>query len=429
MATVLKNGERGYRVAKLQSELNRLGEKVIVNGIFSLSTAEAVTRFQRTHGLEPTGEADQATLKRIDEVVNPPESDQLRLHAKKERIVFVSPINQYDGYGLHGSQIASDLLDFGYDVRIRASADERTVNSKIPDYLRKRFIPNSEVQPENWELLLWPPTRSITPGKKTIYFTMWESTRLPAGAVEILNQAECVVVPCEWNAACFSACGVRVPIRVAQLGIFTDIFKYHPMEMSGPTVFGAAGRLAHGGMRKGLDVVIEAFQKAFPAGSKDNVRLKIKCFPDCNLKAVKDPRIQLTAALLTWEEMARWMSNITAFVSASKGEGFGLLQLQSLAVGRPLIAAKFSGMTEYFSEEVGYPVSYSLIPGEGVYGNCGHYAQPHLSSMVEQMKQVHADRSEAQRKGVLGAIRCSNFSWKSANERLLKIMKEFKMVS
>lgn len=422
----LKAGARGVRVAKLQRDLTQLGEKVIVNGIFGPSTADAVSRFQRQCGLQPSGEVDQDFLKLLEKALAP-KTEAVRLNTL-ERVVLRSPINGFDGYGFHGSQIASDLIDLGYDVRIRASADEATVKCKIPEALKRRFVPREAPQPDDWELLLWPADSAApTPGKKTIYFSMWESTRLPKHAVTHLNQAEVVVVPCEWNAACFSANGVSVPIRVAQLGILTEHFKYSPMKMDGPTIFGAAGRLAHGGMRKGLGDVITAFLKAFP--DDPNVRLKIKCFPDCPINAVSDPRIQLTQALLTWEEMAQWMSSITSFVSASKGEGFGLLQLQSLACGRPLIAAKFSGLTEFFDEDVGYPVRYTLMRSEGVYQDCGCYARPDVDSIAEQMKVVHNNRTEAQTKGTLGAVRTSNFSWKNANLRLLKVMKEFGMVS
>lgn len=420
---ILKIGSKGYKVAQLQQELNERGEKLIVNGIYDVLTAEAVARFQNSNGLEGTGNADDAVLTKLEGAWQDfPETT-------KDRVVLVSPINGFDGYGFHGSQIATDLIELGYDVRIRALSDERTVvGARVPDFLKRRFI--YETQPDPWELVLWPPdaSRPCTPGKKTIYFTMWESTRIPKESVNILNQAECVVVPCEWNAQLFSACGVTAPIRVCQLGIFTDKFKFSPMRMDGPTVFGAAGRLAHGGMRKGLDTVIEAFQKAFPLDGHDNVRLRIKCFPDCRLHAPKDHRIQLTAALLSWDEMAQWMAGLTAFVSASRGEGFGLLQIQALASGRPLVAVPFSGMTEYFSEEVGYPVRYKLTKAEGVYKNCGHYAQPSVNDLADQMRAINRDRLMAQRKGALAAIRCTDFSWKNANLKLLKVMKEFGMV-
>ncbi len=427
----LTYGSKGYPVAKLHTELNKaLGEKIPVSGVFNDSTAGAISRFQAQHGLKVDGIATDTLLALLEKTLFPHGIYKVtpikNKNGDQERIVLVSPINSFDGYGFHGTQIATDLINFGYDVRIRAMPDERTVKSKISVDIKRRFVPMTDPQDDPWEIILWPPTRQVTPGKRTVYFTMWESTRLPIGAVEILNKADVVVVPCEWNASCFTANGVTSPIRVAQLGIYTDIFKYTPMNMEGPTVFGAAGRLAGGGARKGLGDVVAAFLKAFP--TDQNVRLKIKCFPDCNVQVARDPRIILTQEVLSWAQMSDWMGSLTAFVSASRGEGFGLLQLQSLSCGRPLVATKFSGVTEFFDDECGYPVNYHLIPGQGVYENCGHFAMPSIANMTDQMIRIHENRQEAKDKGIVGATRSVGFSWQDANKRLLDVLKEFKVV-
>ena len=371
---------------------------------------------------------DCPTLTECTELTDHDSTEQLTPIQVHDTVVLVSPLNSYDGYGMHGSQIANDFLDWGYNMKLRAHMDEHTVKgARVPDRLKRCIVHRDELQPHPWELILWPPQLTCSPGKRTVYFTMWESTRLPQGCVQVLNQAEVVVVPCEWNRLCFTAEGVTAPIRVCQLGIHTHIFTPSPMDMNGPTIFGTAGRLAGGGHRKGLSDVIDAFLLAFPR--EHNVRLRIKCFPDCPLPTVRDPRIQLTRALLTWEEMANWIRGLTCFVSASKGEGFGLIQLQALACGRPLIAAKFSGLTEFFNDQVGYPVPYKLIEATGTYANCGHSCLPSVDGMVERMRHMHANREEAREKGEKGAKSTAHMSWQRASGLLLNVMKEVGMVS
>src|SRR5574343_1396894 len=132
--------------------------------------------------------------------------------------------------------------------------------------------------------------------------------------------------------------------------------------------------------------------------------------------------------MFTWEEMAKWFAGITCFVSACRGEGFGLMQLQSLAVGRPVITTEFSGLTEFFDNDVGYPLDYTLVPGQGVYENSGDYALPDFKHMEAVLRHVYENRQEAALKGRIGAYRGAQYAWTNASLRLLEILKEFDVV-
>lgn len=58
----LQFGDQGPRVAELQRQLNRLGYSVPVTGYFGTQTQQALTSFQQTQGLPPTGVADRQTV-------------------------------------------------------------------------------------------------------------------------------------------------------------------------------------------------------------------------------------------------------------------------------------------------------------------------------------------------------------------------------
>jgi glycosyltransferase involved in cell wall biosynthesis len=420
-------GAQGFQVAKLQEHLNQLGEQISVDGSFNKATEEAVQRFQQAHDLPVTGFLSAETLTALNASLKQAlGTRQISLLNKNpERIVFRAPLNAYSGYGQHATQVVHDFLRWGYDVKFRAHVNEDF--GTISALAKKCLVPLDTPQPDLWELVLFDPSVPVTPGKKTIFFTMWESTRLPLNWIDNLNQAECVVVPSQWCADVFSANGINSPIRVAQLGIYTDIFKYSPMDLEGPCVFGAAGRLAAGGSRKGIQEVISAFQQEFP--NEPDARLKVKCFPDCNVSSVVDPRIEVTSQMMSWEEVARWFTTLTCFVSASRAEGFGLMQLQSLVTGRPIICPRYSGVTEYFEPEMGYPVSHKLVEATHHYTGCGHYAEPSISQIRNRMRQVYANRLDACQRGLKGATRCFHFSWARANRQLLEVLKEFGMVS
>ncbi len=342
-----------------------------------------------------------------------------------KRLTLLAPINAFTGYGLHSFQIVRDLtrmLDLY--VAIRPVSQSEAFGAKIPTDIRQRFV--SGPQPEEWELLLHPPSFVPTPGKKTAYFTMLESTKPPPMGVHLLNRAEVVIVPCWWNASCLSACGVKKPIRVVPLGILTNIFKYAEMPTDFPRVirFGAAGRMANGGVRKGLNEVIDAFSRAFP--DESNVRLEVKAWADCPIKKCDDPRVLIHQAYWSDEQLADWFKSLTCFVSAAKGEGFGLMQLQALAIGRPLISVRFGGVAEFFESGMGWPLDFKLGPARQAYEGCGHWAEPTEESLIECMRQcARTDPTELTYMGIVASQKVAHLSWESSNLVLACVLEEF----
>lgn len=342
----------------------------------------------------------------------------------KHQIVFRAPINNYTGYGLHSCQIISDLARLGYELLVRPTEQPQTF-AKIPWWVRRRFVEG--VQADDWELFLHPPNVAPTPGKRTIYFTMWEATRLPLDWAAFLNQAECVVVPCQWNASCFSGSGVTKPIRVIPLGIKTNIFRFSPMHLRGPCVFGAAGKMRGGGERKGLNEVVTLFQRAFP--NERDVRLRIKGFPDCGIVSVTDPRVDIKAAYVSEKAMAHWYASLTCFVSVSRSEGWGLMPHQAMAVGRPCIALKFGGHAEFLHESNAYCADFKLVPAGYNYSGGGVWAEPDSDHIIELMRRVYRKRKEAERLGKQASQAVSHLTWEHSNRELLKVLQEFRMVS
>lgn len=344
---------------------------------------------------------------------------------ERKRVLFRAAINNYTGYGLHAAEIVRGLTQFGYDVFIRATHLNEQ-HATIPTEVRK-LIACQDIC-DKWELMLLPPggfePRS---GTHSLVFTMWEATRISPETVRKLNEAYHIIVPCHWNASCFSACGVDRPIDVVPLGINSNIFNYAPMVLDKHCIFGAAGRMESGGMRKGIEKVILAFQKAFP--DSQDVRLRIKIFPDDELPVFDDERIEVIGCYLSEIELAKWFSELTCFVSCSHGEAWGLMLHQALAVGRPVISALHGGVTEFFTEEFGYPVRFQLAPAQGFYEGYGAWAEVELEDVIEQMRSVFHDRMGAREKGLKGSQYVSRLTWNNSNIKLLNIMKDIGMVT
>jgi glycosyltransferase involved in cell wall biosynthesis len=341
----------------------------------------------------------------------------------RTQILLRAPLNGYTGYGLHANQIVTDLQSLGYEFLIRA-VDINETFAPIPHNVRKSVV--CQEQPNEWELVLTPPGFSPLNGKRTVQFTMWESTKLPLHAIDNLNRCEAVIVPSGWNASCFCGSGVKTPIHIVPLGIKTDVFKYAPMSMRGPCIFGAAGRLESGGTRKGINFVIEAFKKAFPPQS--NVRLHVKIFPDCEIPSSADPRIHFTRKYLNEQQMANWFQSLTCFVSGARGEGWGLMQHQALASGRPIISVRFGGTAEFFTERLGYALNFRLVPAEDLYTGCGLWAEPDEEHLISLMLQVYRNRKQARELGINAARSASRLSWVDSSRKLQRVLQTIGMI-
>ena len=66
---ILRTGSRGTEVTKLQKCLNKLGSKLIVDGIFGPNTKKALVNFQKANKLEPDGEYGPNTYKKLKDKI------------------------------------------------------------------------------------------------------------------------------------------------------------------------------------------------------------------------------------------------------------------------------------------------------------------------------------------------------------------------
>lgn len=163
------------------------------------------------------------------------------------------------------------------------------------------------------------------------------------------------------------------------------------------------------GGRKNPWGVVEAFHRAFPG--RDDVRLVLKATNGhLNTPAVErlrraigdDPRIELRERYLTVTELGALYAGTDAYVSLHRSEGFGLTVAEAMVRGIPVIATDYSGTTEFFGPEHGWPVPYTMTgvgPDWPPYQPEGRWADPDLDAAAAAMRAVADNRDEARRRG------------------------------
>lgn len=265
------------------------------------------------------------------------------------------------------------------------------------------------------------------PFKKNIAIIPWETTRIPASWVGRINQFDALLVPCRQNMDAFRDSGVTIPMELIHWGIDPD--RFYPLDRPERKdfVFGHMGALS---IRKGTDLLIEAFQEAFP--TEKDVKLICKTSYNTYPYDVKDDRI--TPHCVPWppdDLINLFFKAIDCFVFPTRGEGFGLTPLEAMATGIPAIVTGWSGPTEYMTPEVGWLIDYQMAPAknftESVYKEpCGDWAEPSKKHLIELMRYAYEHRDEVKAKGKVAAEHVKkNWLWKDKVKMYHKAIGKF----
>jgi len=295
------------------------------------------------------------------------------------------------------------------------------VNDSAEPVLVERINPNVD-RPDLLICAIELVTRLVP---DEILLTMWEASRLPAAIVSAINsKARAMIVPSSWNASCFCAAGVDVPIRIVPLGIDTDMYHFIRREKDNLFRFGTAGRLSHGGTRKGVEDVIAWFGEAFP--TERDVELRVKVFADCKLDPPTDKRVIVCREFLTTAQLVEWYRDLDCFASATKGEGWGLHLHQAMAIGRPVIAPIQGGQAEFMHPRNCLPVRWTYEKAaSGPYVGGGQWCQPDKIHFIEQMRWAYNHPAACVKLGKTASGTVSDFTWDRTAHGVIKVLKEF----
>lgn len=188
----------------------------------------------------------------------------------------------------------------------------------------------------------------------------------------------------------------------------TDIFKYCSKKNKYDEFnFISVGNLIK---HKRMHHTIKAFNKAFKNNSK--VKLKIigdgpekKTLESLIKKLNLEDRISLTGKLKR-KQIAEYFKNSDAFILASKGETFGVVFIEAMASGLPVIATRCGGPEHFIKQSQGIIIEKDNINKlvtamQDIYNKIDRYDNEKISKMTikqfspenvaEQITQVYND--------------------------------------
>lgn len=328
----------------------------------------------------------------------------------RKAFTLLSAVDPYSGWGNVGNafvkyspnmEIALVGSAFGVDNSVTATALHRPVEPGSAGVWHNQ--PKSE-----WLL---------TPFSRNIAITPFETTQIPSSWVARLNFMNAVFVPCAQNVGMMRDSGVTSPIEIIHWGVDTD--KFHPIQRKTerPFTFGHMGALS---IRKGTDILVEAFCAAFPKKIKD-VRLICKTSNRGYPFAVPgEDRIKIQMGEVSYSDlMDRFFSEINVGVFPTRGEGWGMPLTESMATGIPIIATGWSGPMEFMDPNDGWLLDYTMeeatVFTKTVYGEeCGQWAKPSFDHLVYLLRYCYEHQDEVKEKGKKAGERMlRDFTWQN----------------
>ncbi len=161
--------------------------------------------------------------------------------------------------------------------------------------------------------------------------------------------------------------------------------------------------------RKNPGALVRAFRAAFPDSDR-NVRLVIRLnnaatdpgrFAADHLQqlAAGDSRVDLLLEPMTYDQILSLYACGDIYLSFHRGEGLGLGMLESMALGKPVIATGWSGNLSFMNHSNSALLRYRLVPVSGTYpffrpeviGQDARWADPVLEDAVEWMRKLRGD--------------------------------------
>lgn len=224
--------------------------------------------------------------------------------------------------------------------------------------------------------------------------TMFESSELPAGWVDVLNRLEAVVVPCSWLETVFRDAGVTAALHRVPLGIKECYVPTHRPASRSPFTFLT---VATPYPRKGWDIAVRAFNAAFGRSVDHRLIIKMRA-PRMLPVRIVHPRVEVLAEDLDDTGMVELFRSVDAFVFPSRGEGFGLPPREAAATGLPVVATNWGGTADDI-ESWGWPLRSRPVKawsGHTLHAGLGTWAEPDVLHLAELMRIIAAGGPEVQ---------------------------------
>jgi glycosyltransferase involved in cell wall biosynthesis len=365
----------------------------------------------------------------LDGVSLPPppagHADALRRVVGYTGVTWIAETRRASGYASEARMFVQALDEAGIEPAL--AWPEPTLDPVAMSFATERLLRRCEQRQATpgGALAVWHrqpvPASNFAAFAATACRTMWETDTLPADWPGLLAHYDRVWVPTEFNREVF----VRAGVDERRLRILPGTVDFDLYRPDGPArALPERRRFAFLSTfdfqeRKGWRPLLEAYAREFDAEDDVTLVLKIETiFADVKsvraqieaflsglrLAANRLPHIVLLNERLSEADMPGLFRACDAYVSPTRGEGWGRPLMEALGCGRPVITSRWSAPLDFLDDTNAWLVDGRLVPVPDdvdipVFRG-GRWFDPDVDALRAAMRAVVADPAAARRKAL-----------------------------
>jgi glycosyltransferase involved in cell wall biosynthesis len=123
--------------------------------------------------------------------------------------------------------------------------------------------------------------------------------------------------------------------------------------------------------------------------------------------------ITIDVGIWDTDTLVSWMHRGDAGLYLSAGEGFGLMPLQMMATGLPLVCAYNTGMMEYLTDETALCVPCTKAETT-LYEHQSYNFEPDMAIAVDMLRSLAENATRRHDLGIRAAAHAATYTWDAA---------------
>jgi glycosyltransferase involved in cell wall biosynthesis len=319
-------------------------------------------------------------------------------------------------WGKVGRHMASALLDIGCDINVfERKGFLYREDFKLPERLTAR-VTNS-FRDDAVFTFEHPNVYDYLKGRLKIGLLTYETTVVPSRWVECVNQhLDVLLMPSTFCFEIFEKAGVPKERMVIQpYGFDPDV--YYPKDSSDARAASDEEfrflTVTSPHKREGVENVLSAYRAAFSSADDVSLTIKANYLPGAKTKPFeyaafaqmiqdfasdpKSPKIRLISEYLAARQLADLYRASSCLVSATRGEGFGMVFLEAAASGVPIIVTGWSGHMDFVGNANARTVKFRLRPAKEMQYDCQSdeslLAEADVNDLARHMRESFDERT------------------------------------
>jgi glycosyltransferase involved in cell wall biosynthesis len=338
---------------------------------------------------------------------------------------YISACKDFSGYGRAARGNIVCLLNYKKLINLSLKAVSFEIQKTnvsfeedITPYIDKPITPSIQIihlTPDNFPQFVNSKTYNIG-------YCVWEADKLPESWKKIIQCVDEIWTASDYNVEIFRNAGFSKPIlKVPHYVPIPDVEGIKPLKVGGDNTF-VFYSIFQWLARKNGEGILKAYLSEFQNG--EDVCLGLKTYrlntssPEQEIvknqiKAIKQslnltnhPPISFFGGLMSAEEIKGFHLRGDCFVLPSRSEAFSQGPAEAMALGKPTISTRYSGMLEFMNDENSFLVDYVLTPISGMlfshYNGTMTWAHPSIDDIKKKMRWIYENREEAKKIGEKG---------------------------